>query len=255
MNESATRFAPKLHDWSPGRAVPPPAPGSVHVFRVDLGPLDEVDVLERLPHWGALSEEERARARRFVRVRDGRRFARCRGALREILGALLSRAPGDVAFRAGAGGKPELAGGGPPPLRFNVTHSDELALIAVSAGRELGVDVERLRAISESARIVASYFTTAERDRFLRLVEGERETAFLRGWTRKEAILKARGVGLAGLATGYETHFGTRPLGPAFVPVEPYPRVQQWALWEAAPCPGYVAALAVEDAEDGEPPA
>ena len=149
--------------------------GETCVLRVDLDPRPECDDLEQLRQWSVLSEAERARASRFVRPRDGRRFAVCRGSLRLILGQLTNASPQAVAFRFGPGGKPELAGPWPPGdaplLRFNVTHSDDLALIAVSLDRELGVDLERLRTISEAARIVESYFTAAEQAQFAALEE------------------------------------------------------------------------------------
>src|SRR5208283_3276904 len=95
-----------------------------------------------------------------------RRFIMCRGALRLVLGQLVDSPPEAITLRFGPGGKPELAGPCPPGnvafLRFNVTHSDDLALIGISIDRELGVDLERLRTISEAARIVESYFTAAE---------------------------------------------------------------------------------------------
>ena len=83
-----------------------------------------------------------------------------------------------------------------------MTHSDELALIALSLDLELGVDLERRRSISQADRIVESYFTPAEQAQFAGLDEPARADAFLRGWTRKEAILKAKGVGLAGTGGG-----------------------------------------------------
>ncbi len=108
--------------------------------------------------------------------------------------------------------------------------------------------MERLRTISEAARIVESYFTAAELVQFAALEESVRASAFLRGWTRKEAILKGNGVGLAGLATSYETMFGTTELTDTFAPASPLPRIGEWWLWEAAPTAGYVAALAVRGA-------
>lgn len=165
-----------------------------------------------------------------------------------IVGGLLDREPGAVEFRAGPGGKPILPpgeSGDRPPLHFNVSHSGDLALIAVSRTRELGVDVEKTRPISEAARIVRSYFTETETDQFHQLDESARPAAFIRGWTRKEAILKAQGVGLAGLATGFETMFGVADLDGAFVPCRPSSIVLGWSLWEACPQPGYVAALAL----------
>ena len=225
--------------------------GETCVLRVALDPRPECGELEQLREWSVLSEEERARASRFVRPRDGRRFAVCRGSLRLILGQLTNAPPQAVSFRFGPGGKPELAGHGPPGdaplLRFNVTHSDELALVAVSLDRELGVDLERLRTISEAARIVESYFTPAEQAQFAAIEEPASASAFLRGWTRKEAILKAKGVGLAGLATRYETMFGTTELTDKFAPAAPLSRIGEWRLWEASPREGYFAALAVQD--------
>ncbi len=175
-----------------------------------------------------------------------------------ILGRLLTIPPDRVVFRSGPGGKPELAPPGdhadPRPPRFNVTHSDDLALIAMSLDRELGIDLERERAIAEADRIVESYFTYAEQSEYVGLDRPAQAAAFLRGWTRKEAILKARGVGLAGLASHFETMFGTTPLVPRFTPASPLPRVQQWWLWEAAPRDSYVAALAVECSRSGPGP-
>jgi 4'-phosphopantetheinyl transferase len=105
--------------------------------------------------------------------------------------------------------------------------------------------VEHLRPIREAERIVSSYFTSGEQAQFLGLDQAARDPAFLRGWTRKEAILKARGVGLAGLASSFETMFGTDPLADRFTAAEPLARVEGWDLWEAEPLAGYVAALAV----------
>ena len=198
---------------------------------------------------GALSSEEQTRALRFVRPRDGRRFALCRGTLRLILAQFIQVSPRDVGFRFGAGGKPELAArtgqDGTTMPRFNVSHSGEMALIALSLELELGVDIERWKSVSQADRIVESYFTPAEQAQFAGLEESARTEAFLRGWTRKEAILKAKGVGLAGLAAGYETMFGTDVLLGQFRLASPLARIQEWVLWEAAPGEDYVAALAV----------
>lgn len=226
--------------------------GEVLVFRVDLDAGPEGDDFRRLAAWRDLAADERARAERLVRARDGRRFVLCRAALRAILGGLLQVEPAAVAFEAGPGGKPMLARPDGRPCRFNVTHSGDLALIAVSWGRELGVDVELTRPIQQAARIVESYFTAAEVAEFLKLDEADRAGAFIRGWTRKEAVVKAQGVGLAGLATEFETLFGLAPPGDSFRPCEPMSDVLGWRLWEATPRPGYVATLAVETAGRGD---
>jgi 4'-phosphopantetheinyl transferase len=254
---------PALAEWHPGTDHPELNPSEVRVWLMDLDSglsSDDVEVAEPGPELDVLDETEKARAARFVRARDRRRFARCRASLREILGALLRESPRALVFRAVAQGKPELDframglddGDARTQIRFNVSHSSELALIGVCRGREIGVDLERIRHISEADRIVASFFSAAEQTNFATIAEDVKDHAFFRGWTRKEAVLKGLGIGLAGLAAHYETGFGTGALGPRFIPATPAPRVQQWQLWEAAPRAGFVATVAVRVATDAE---
>ena len=254
--ESHVLPCPALLEWLPDVDVPALAPDEARVWIVDLDaglpPDEDPETAEPGLELAILSADERARAARFVRARDRRRFARCRAALREILGRLLGEPAGSLRFRAAARGKPELdpSPGGDPradrlALRFNVSHSAELALIAVCRGRELGVDLERVRPIPEANRIVASFFTAAEQAAFAAIPAAARDLAFHRGWTRKEAVLKGFGMGLSGLSAQYETGFGTTELTPQFAPAGPSDQVEPWRLWEAAPRPEFVAALAV----------
>ena len=256
IHESEVWAAPALREWSPAAGVAGVSPEGVQVWIVDLdagvSPGEDGETAEPGAELAVLSADERARAARFVRARDRRRFARCRAALREILGRLLGEPAGALRFRAAARGKPELdrePGGDPRAeglvVRFNVSHSAELALIAVCRGRELGVDLERVRPIPEADRIVASFFTAAEQAEFAAIPQAVRDLAFHRGWTRKEAVLKGFGMGLSGLSAQHETGFGTTELTPQFTPARPSHRVDPWMLWEAAPRPGFVAALAV----------
>jgi 4'-phosphopantetheinyl transferase len=252
-----TLAAPILKEWDAGAFAPELAPGETRVWVVDLdagvNSEAEEDAVEPSAERALLNAEEQARADRFVRARDRRRFIRCRAALREILGRLLAIRGESVRFRAAGHGKPELdrAAMGPGDagrriaLQFNVSHSAGVGLIAVGIDRPLGVDVEKVRPISEADRIVASYFTPNELAAFRDLADEAKPMAFIRGWTRKEAILKGLGVGLAGLATHHETWFGIEEVVSRFVPATPRPCVGEWHLWEATPRPGYVAALAV----------
>src|SRR6185437_1738066 len=104
---------------------------------------------------------------------------------------------------------------------------------------------------SEAERIVASFFTAAEQEAFAAIPATERAEAFLRGWTRKEAVLKGLGMGISGLAARHETGFGTSSLTGGFTPAGPASRVDRWMMWEATPRPGFVAGLAVDV---GDPP-
>lgn len=249
--------APVLSEWQPGTTALKLAPHETRVWVVDLDaglkPDDDPDSIVAGAEREILSADERARADRFVRARDRRRFARCRAALREILSQLISIPADSVRFRAAGHGKPELDwqamgaedSGGRFALQFNVSHSARLGLVAVHTGRALGVDIEKVRPITEAERIVASYFTPAEVAAFRALADEAKPLAFMRGWTRKEAILKGLGVGLAGLATQHETWFGSGELGSRFAPTTPLARVGDWHLWEAAPRAGYVAAVAI----------
>jgi 4'-phosphopantetheinyl transferase len=247
---------PSLREWWAGTDLPELNLGEICVWLVDLDAglsPDAVDFAEPGLELDFLSDDERARAARFVRARDGRRFARCRASLRQILGALLHESPASLRFRATGQGKPELdletmgvnTSDARAALRFNVSHSAELALIGVCRGHELGVDIERFRRMSEADRIVASFFSPAEGAEFAAIPDHLKDLAFFRGWTRKEAVLKGLGTGLAGLAAHYETGFGTAELPAYFVPATPSPRVEHWQLWETAPRAGFVATVAV----------
>jgi 4'-phosphopantetheinyl transferase len=245
--------SPKLLEWRPGADVPILSADEVRAWIVDLdaglAPGEDAETAEPGPELAILAADEQARAARFVRARDRRRFVRCRAALREILGRLLDQPAGSLRFRTAAVGKPELdceSDEHRHALRFNVSHSSELGLIAVCRGREVGVDLERVRSISEAGRIVASFFSASELAEFNAILEEDKALAFHRGWTRKEAVLKGSGMGLAGLASHLETGFGTTGLTPRFTPATPSSRIDRWMLWEAAPRPGFVAALVVD---------
>ncbi len=251
-----TMACPVLLEWREGAAEIELNPGEIRVWLVDLDSglsPDDVETAEPGLELDVLSDDERVRCARFVRARDRRRFARCRTSLRQVLGGLLRKSPRALRFRAVGQGKPELdfeklgvnESDVRATIRFNVSHSSDLALIGVCRDHELGVDLERIKRISEADRIVASFFTPAERAEFAAIPDDVKDLAFFRGWTRKEAVLKGLGTGLAGLSDHYETGFGMTELPAYFIPANPSPRVKQWQLWEAAPRAGFVATVAV----------
>ena len=248
---------PSLCDWRPGADVVELAPGEVRVWVVDLDAgltPDQVETAEQGPESSLLSRDEQERADRFVRARDRRRFAVCRAALRTILGGLLHQSPASLRFRAAVRGKPELDAA-QLSAHFNVSHSSELALIGVCRNHELGVDLERVRTIGEADRIVASFFSPAEHAEFGTIPDELKPLAFFRGWTRKEAILKGLGIGIAGLSARYETRFGTNALTPRFAPISPVAVVDEWQLWEASPRADFVATIAVRVPSSPDQPA
>jgi 4'-phosphopantetheinyl transferase len=142
-----------------------------------------------------LSTEEWERARRFVFDRDRRRYCAARSALRLLLGTELGVSPETLKFSLGEHGKPRIEA--TPCCEFNVSHSGELALIGFAqAGDEIGVDIEVLRVMSNSEALAERHYVGSELAAVLAASGPERDLAFLRVWTRKEACMKAVGSGL-----------------------------------------------------------
>lgn len=141
-----------------------------------------------------LDREERSRVARYLRREDRETFVLAHGGLRWLLGAYLRRPPATIQFVLGPHGKPELPG---PPLHFNLSHSGGHVLWALSAAGPVGVDVERHRPDFQGAAVVERFFSQAEIVEFRGLAAKERIPAFWRGWSRKEAVIKADGRGLS----------------------------------------------------------
>lgn len=150
-------------------------------------PLDE-------PSIQSLGEEEIRRSRRFRLPQDRHRFLASHVATRQVLSRALNRKPSAIRWTASPGGKPTLADA---ELAFNLSHSGGWALIGLSRAGPIGVDIEMLAPISNMADLARRNFTQDEHHQFLQLPHQERLTGFLRGWTRKEACLKALGSGLS----------------------------------------------------------
>jgi 4'-phosphopantetheinyl transferase len=145
----------------------------------------------------ALSFEEKARADRFHFVNDRNRFVVARGLLRELLGAYLRQPAGGIEFSYGQHGKPALSGKNLlSGLCFNVSHSSGFAVYAIAKGRNLGIDVEHIRPDSAGDDIAQRYFSAREVSDLRTLPPEARVEGFFNCWTRKEAYLKATGMGL-----------------------------------------------------------
>lgn len=137
-----------------------------------------------------LSADEMARANRFVFSRDRDRFIAGRARLRRILGRYLGQSPGRIAFSYGAFGRPEVTG-----ISFNLSHSGEQAMLAVTKRAAIGVDIEAVRPIDPE--VARTHFAPSEVKALMALPDAEQVGAFYRCWTRKEAYLKAVGTGLS----------------------------------------------------------
>ena len=212
----------------------------VHVWVADLGlAADDLSSLECV-----LAVDERERARRFRFPHDRRTYVAAHWLVRRVLSGYVDAAPDALRFAANPYGKPTL-----PEyrdLRFNLSHSHDLVVVAVAKNREVGIDVERIRTELARTEIARRFFAPTEVAELDGLQGMDFVHAFFACWTRKEAYIKAVGLGLSlGLdtfAVSVAPNEPARLLSAEGGPVE----VARWGLHSLEVAPGYAAALAIE---------
>lgn len=252
------------HRWNGRRPSPFQRTVTIHaVEQPAQGPVEQREILSGVRLWRVeldvdadaeaelletLSADELARADRLAKQGDRRRFVVARGTLRRRLGNMLGEQPRTVPIEDGSSCKPRLGRGW--KLHFSISHSGDLALICI-AGVEVGVDLELLRHVPSAAAIARRRFS-AEEARFVEQGEGEAasgrasevERRFLRCWTRKEAVVKAIGAGLA-----FDLRSFAVPLEPGGGVVQLDDpgggRPQRWLLNDVPLGADHVAALAL----------
>lgn len=242
MSKRAT--APLAIPSGPGRSGPwRLGRNEVHVWIYSLAtPPRTTRFFEQI-----LSRDEKDRAETYGTPLLRRRFVAGRGGLRAILAAYLRIMPDEARFCYGPAGKPALADEfAASGLNFNLAHSGNLAAVAVTRDRPVGIDIEQIKPLNDAEQIVARFFSAAVRASFQKLPRGQRMAAFYNLWTRQEAWLKAAGQGMAEGFNDMET---------SFIPGEP-PRlirapptslgtVKDWSLRNIALPRGYAGTVAV----------
>ena len=194
-----------------------------------------------------LSPDERQRIARLRAESDRLRATTSRGLLRHILAGYAGKPAAALRFDYGPGGKPELQEvTSSPSLHFNTAHSGDWLLVAVARARPLGVDIERIRPIVRWERVARRAFSAKERLDIEVLAPDERPAAFITGWTRKEACVKAVGEGVWSAFSRFEV--SVKPGEPAAVrSVDGEPAAAtDWSMFHLEPAPGFVGALAVQ---------
>jgi 4'-phosphopantetheinyl transferase len=227
--------------WPQPATLPPLERRVVHVWRLRLS----TALAEQTPRADCLAADELARARAFRFEPDRRHFLRRRALLRQVLAAHLGVAPAAVRFIANEHCKPALVGAaGAHPLRFSYCHSADLALLAVTCDRDVGVDLELHRPLPDARQIAASFFAPIEVAALQRVPQAEWESAFFDCWTRKEAFSKALGLGLLLPLNAFAVALGepARLLELHGAPPPP----DAWTLRSLPVGRGFSAALAVE---------
>lgn len=224
--------------WPTNLGDPPLLPGEVHVWSAHLDCASP-----RLESLGStLSPDETVRASRFHFERDRTAFVAARGILRYLLGMYLSYIPSKVQFSYLPRGKPLLSPSAhPTPIEFNISHSRGLALLAFSLGSPVGIDVELIRSDFANEQIAERYFTPEEVAELRSLPVTDRPEGFFRGWTRKEAYIKALGDGLQIPLGSFRVSLGSEHR-----PTLESQDSSRWSLCSLDPAVGFVGAVAAE---------
>jgi 4'-phosphopantetheinyl transferase len=220
-------------------AYPALSEGEVHVWSANLD-----RPTPRFYRW--LSSSEAQKAERLYFERDRNRYIVCHGLLREILGDYLGIEPGSIEFYYSKNNKPALGGkSDKKKLHFSLSHSEGMALYALTVGREIGVDIEYVRDIPEMEKLAERFFAPRESEVLKILSDGRKKEAFFNCWTRKEAFIKATGDGLSYPLDKFEV---------SLVPDEPARLISiegdageaaRWSIKDLKPASGYAAAFAV----------
>jgi 4'-phosphopantetheinyl transferase len=234
-------------NWPSATSAPNLADNEAHAWAVPLVAGDAAR--QALSSTLSAAERQRADEFRFDHLRQ--RFVIAHGALRKVLSCYLDRQPQDVTFALDDRGKPCLdAACAPSQLNFNLSHSDDLALILVAKNCEIGVDVEHVRDVSRMEQIAQRFFHPAEADAVLTTPAYARNDAFLRCWTAKEAVLKAYGTGIAASLDAFQVPLAESHTG--WVDLSALPssdRGSRCWLQRLSPCNEYVAAAAFMGSE------
>jgi len=226
-----------------GQAMPPvelPAPGEAHLWSVDLdlAPAEELENDIAL-----LSPDEERRATRLAFSIDRSRFIVCRALLRRALAAYIGADPRAITFTCNPWNKPQLSAD-LPDLRFNISHSGGLALLAFASGVEVGVDIEHINRRIGVLELAQDCFSAAEQAALRRLPEAMLLEAFFACWSRKEAYIKARGMGLWMDLRAFDVSLDAAAecwsLSEAGVDT-----TAAWSLFNCRPATGVAGALAV----------
>ncbi|MGH9310893.1 MAG: 4'-phosphopantetheinyl transferase family protein [Vicinamibacterales bacterium] len=213
---------------------------TVHLWTVDLD--RDVSIVSAL--LDVLSGDERVRAARMRTTESRLRFIVAHGALRAILARYAGVSASAIRLESSDTGKPFVADAS---ISFNLTHSEGIAVCAISPDGRIGVDVERIRPLPDADAIVTRYFAPGEASEYASLPPAQRPAAFFSTWTRKEAFVKAIGDGLTCPLRSFEVEIAPAAIDPRIVTD---PARGEWYLRSFEPAPGYAGAVACDNPID-----
>jgi 4'-phosphopantetheinyl transferase len=229
-----------MHNWQTAAVPPQLQAGELHIWKIEL----DHDDGQGQSLMALLSNDEQIKADRYRFEKQRRRYIAGRTALRNILGGYLGRAPETLRFAYNDHGKPSLANvySG---LRFNVSHSGETMLAAFVLNSEIGIDIEAIQQNIDYMGICQRWFSVQESNILWDLPEEKRIGAFFRTWTRKEAYIKALGIGLSDSLN----RFSVNETSPALLEhQDSLQKIESWQIHDIEISSAYSAAVAIETA-------
>ena len=229
-------------DWKRAPEQPGLEPHQIHLWLAQVDAVCQPQ-LQKLSCY--LSQDEQQRAAKFHSAQHRQRFIANRGIVRSLLGRYLHCHPQAVAFSYGAYGKPLIANPNHQlGLQFNVSHSDRLSLIAIAQQRQVGIDLEQHRVLTDLNALAQRFFTVNEYAAIQALPDIQKPSAFFQYWTGKEALLKGLGVGLSGLS---QIELNITPGQVGWVtPKASRLSQQEWIVELFTPAPDFTGAIAIE---------
>lgn len=227
--------------------VPLNLPSVLSSLRVQGWVLNFESVASQIDQWQALlSREETERARRYIVPKARRNYIAARAGLRVLLGELTGLEPAAVRFRYSDKGKPGLVPEqNARAIEFSLSHSHDLGLIAITFGKEIGIDLEHEHDRSDALEVAGRFFAPGERAKLQAASSAERNQIFYRIWTRKEAVLKASGVGIASGLREPDVSAGS-DYADRTGWLEVVHNGSSWCIVDIVPAQGYQAAVAVK---------
>ncbi|MEM1172392.1 MAG: 4'-phosphopantetheinyl transferase superfamily protein [Cyanobacteria bacterium P01_H01_bin.35] len=211
---------------------------NVHIWSTNLKlSFSQIEELSEI-----LSSDEIERANRFYFERDKNRFIIARGTLRKILSRYLNIEPNKLEFTYSDRGKPYLRN---TSILFNLSHSQDLALYAITKVNLIGIDLEYIRPMNDAESLAKRFFSNQEYNLISQLPPQKQQETFFKLWTCKEAYLKATGDGLAGGLEKVEICLNSEKPVEFFSINEDIEEASHWYLYQFIPQPNYIAAVAV----------
>jgi 4'-phosphopantetheinyl transferase len=209
----------------------------IHIWKAKLN----ISLSTQNDFWQILSADEKTRANRFRFPHLRMHYIAARGVLRNLIAQYLSISPADIQFNYGKQGKPFLVNF--PNFKFNVSHSEDLAVFAFAKEMEIGIDVEYINPKIDIEVIAPNFFSQNEVTTLFKLAPKERITGFFNCWTRKEAFIKAKGGGLSIPLDQFEVTLLAKDT-PKILAINWAPEdVKNWSLFSFNPRKEFVGAL------------